>query len=103
MKKTLLTFALITVSFLSTQAQTVEPSTQATWVVESNESTPKVQTINFYNDQHQLMYSETINKRLNISKRKVQKTLNSLLANLLKAEPGSYNKNVLAASFKLKP
>lgn len=103
MKKTLLTFALITVSFLRTRAQTVDTPTQATWVVESNESTPRVQTINFYNNEHQLIYSETINKRLNISKRKVQKTLNSLLTNLINAEPGSYNKNVLAASFKLKP
>ncbi len=103
MKKTLLTFALITVSFLSTQAQIVGTPSQATWVVESNERTPKVQTVNFYNNEHQLIYSETINTRLNISKRRVQKTLNALLANLLNAEPGSYNKNVLAASFRLKP
>ena len=102
MKKIILTLSLITVSFLTINAQTVEPIKQATWVVESQSENAKMQTVNFYDNSHQLIYSETINTRLNISRRKVQKALNQILENLISQQGYRDNKNLLTASLKLK-
>ncbi|WP_345948474.1 hypothetical protein ABDD95_16660 [Mucilaginibacter sp. PAMB04274] len=99
MKKIFLTLILITVYFLKSYAQT----NHATWVIESESPKAKMQTVKFYDDNSQIIYTETINARLNISKKKVQKALNQILDSLLTQQYYRENKSVLAASFKLKP
>jgi len=102
MKKIFLTLSLITIAFLTVNAQTTESVKQATWVIEQEADQPKVQTVKFYDDNLQLIYQETVNARLNISKKKVQKALNAILDSLISQQDFRQNKNVLAASFKLK-
>jgi hypothetical protein len=56
------------------------------WVMESNVKTPKTATIFFYNNNHDLVYKETINgKKLKVTKPKVQRQLNSVLDQALTA------------------
>jgi hypothetical protein len=103
MKKSILTLSLILTAFLSGYAQNNNNTNQqATWVIESEGNRAKTQTVKFYDDNAQLIYAETINARLNISKKKVQKALNQILDSLLNEHSYGNNKNVLAASFKLK-
>ncbi len=102
MKKTLLTLTLITVGFITSYAQSNAFNHQATWVIETENELAKKQTVKFYDDNAQLIYAETINAKLNISKKKVQKALNRILDSLLTQQSYRNNKNVLAASFRLK-
>ncbi|MBC7947473.1 MAG: hypothetical protein H7Y42_06310 [Chitinophagaceae bacterium] len=50
------------------------------WVVESNIKTPKDQIIRFYNNDHVLIYKETVKGvRLNLQKRQVKMKLKKVL------------------------
>lgn len=50
------------------------------WVVEKNINIPKQATVYFYNNQHQLVYKESIsNIELDITKARVRRQLNSVL------------------------
>lgn len=102
MKKIVLTLTLIAAAFLTSHAQNVVTVKQATWVVESQTENPKLQTVNFYDNNLKLIYSETVNAKLNISRKKVQKALNQLLNNLINQQGYRDNKNLLTASLKLK-
>jgi hypothetical protein len=102
MKKIFLTLTLITVSLLTSHAQSHATINQPTWVIESQGERPKTNTVKFYDSDAQLIYAETINARLNVSKKKVQKALNRILDSLVTQQNYRNNKNVLAASFKLK-
>lgn len=72
-----------TVSFTS-QAQTPAArkfpivAREGSWVVEWN---PKDRhcTVRFYNDKQQLIYEETMSRRLNITRRQTQRNLNAAL------------------------
>lgn len=100
MKKIISTLSLVISTFLYSYAQNV--NNRATWVIESQSEHPKTQTVHFYDDNLKLVYSETINARLNINKKKVQKALNLILDSLLTQQNYRSNKNVLAVSFKIK-
>lgn len=73
----------ITASF-TTQAQTTNPkiapvvAREGSWVVEWN---PKDRhcVVRFYNNQRQLVYEETVDRRLNINRRQTQRNLNAAL------------------------
>jgi hypothetical protein len=102
MKKIILTLTLITVSLLTGYAQSNASINQATWVIESQGERPKIQTVKFYDSDAQLIYAETINANLDVSKKKVRKALNRILDSLITQQSYRNSKNVLAASFKLK-
>lgn len=54
------------------------------WVVETNTRTPRSSTIYFYNNNHVLVYKETLeNMRLNVRKRSVKLNLKKVLAQSL--------------------
>jgi hypothetical protein len=101
MKKAILTIAIITATTIAALAQTPSAS-RGNWVVESNVHQPKIQTVKFYDADSQLLYTETINTRLNINRKKVQESLNKVLDSLVTKNSYAMNKNILAASFKLK-
>jgi hypothetical protein len=102
MKKILLTLTLITIGLVNSHAQNTEPNGNATWVIESTAKNARTQTVNFYDNTSKLIYSETISAHLNINRKKVQKALNQILDSLLAQDSYRNNKNVLAASFKVK-
>ncbi|WP_295768066.1 hypothetical protein [uncultured Mucilaginibacter sp.] len=102
MKKIIITLSLSLIVFVTVNAQDVNNVNQATWVVESENANAKVQTVKFYDSNAQLIYAETVNTKLNISRKKIQKTLNQLLNNLLTQQGYRENKNLLTASLKLK-
>ncbi len=55
------------------------------WVIESNASSPKKQTIKFYNQEQQLLYQENYDhKVLKCSKKAVRRMLDSSLVTVLK-------------------
>jgi hypothetical protein len=51
---------------------------------------------------NQLVYEETINRKLNISKPKVQKALNQVVEDLYVEQKLTQRKDLLAVAFKLK-
>ena len=102
MKKIFLTLTLIAAGLLTSYAQSTTTNNPATWVIESQGERPKTQTVKFYDSDAQLIYVETINARLNASKKKVQKALNRILDSLINQQSYRNNKDVLAASFNLK-
>lgn len=102
MKKILLTLTFITAGLFTGYAQSTTTNNPATWVIESQGEHPKTHTVKFYDSGAQLIYAETINTRLDVSKKKVQKALNRILDSLITQQSYRNNKNVLAASFKLK-
>jgi len=60
-------------------AQKVMPK-DGYWVVESNIKTPQQATVYFYNNQHQLVYRESVNNiMLDITKPKIRRQLNAVL------------------------
>lgn len=75
---------------------------KATWVIESAGKNAKTQTVRFYNSNAELVYQETINKRLNPSRKKVQRALNRVLDSLLAGNQAIADNSILAATFKLK-
>lgn len=72
------------------------------WVTEYNIHTPSVQTVKFYNVDNRLIYEETINCKLKISKPKVQKALNRVVEDLYVQQKLAQRKDLLAVAFKLK-
>ncbi|MVN90183.1 hypothetical protein [Mucilaginibacter aquatilis] len=102
MKKIILTLSLGLITLVTVHAQDVNTVNQPTWVVESENANAKVQTVKFYDSNAQLIYAETVNTKLNISRKKIQKALNQLLNNLLTQQGYRENKNLLTASLKLK-
>jgi len=101
MKKIILTLAILCAAAADSIAS-AQTDTTGTWVVESNLHTPGTQTVKFYDNKNKLIYSETINARLNVSKKKVQQKLNGILE-LLTANGKPVNENnMLALSFRIK-
>lgn len=96
MKKQLLTLAFIALSaiFSNSQAQ-VQRQQHRTWVMEFNRKQPNVKIIKFYDDEQKLIYSETLYGQLDISRRKVQKKLNTVLDALIKGLDTTKNSNIL--------
>lgn len=71
------------------------------WVVESNIKTPRNSTIKFYNEKQELIYQETITgKKINISNKRVQKGLNSILKQLVAKPSPLPSSNLIMASLK---
>ncbi|QEC75823.1 hypothetical protein [Mucilaginibacter ginsenosidivorax] len=101
MKKTVLTLAIIWMAATGSIAQT-KTSNTATWVVESNLNHPGIQTVRFYDSDKHLIYTETIKARINVSNKKVQRKLNSMLDILMTTGKPVNDSNLLAASFKVK-
>ena len=64
-------------------AQKKSQEYKGTWVVESTVKTPKEQTIKYYDVSMKLIYEEKVEgKKLNISRQRIQKKLNSRLNEL---------------------
>ncbi|MBE9666696.1 hypothetical protein [Mucilaginibacter boryungensis] len=101
MKKIILTLVILTMAAQSSVAQN-KPSTTGSWVIESNVRQPKTQTVKFYGNNNQLLYSETINKRLNINRKKIRQNLDKVLDSLTGKKDYAQNRAILAAIFKLK-
>jgi predicted LPLAT superfamily acyltransferase len=101
MKKIIITLAILIIAAVSSFAQN-KPSTTGSWVIESNVKQPKVQTVKFYNNDNQLLYSETVNKRLNINRKKIRQNLDKVLDSLISKNDYAQNQAILAAIFKLK-
>jgi hypothetical protein len=97
MKNLILAIAFIVVSFTYSQAkdQTVNP--EGFWVVESNVKSTCVNTIKFYDDNHKLLYQETVYEKVNVKSKKVQKILNQLLAVLVNEKPAQQDVSLLAS------
>ncbi|MBB6127979.1 hypothetical protein [Mucilaginibacter lappiensis] len=98
--KTIMLTALILISAVCSQAQTKTPG-YGFWVVESNPSQPKVQTIRFYTDDSKLIYEETINARLNLKREKTKLALNQLSSKLNEGKDNPENKRLIALAFNL--
>ena len=82
MKKTFLFLQLAIVIFFSfsAAAQGRKPASEPYWVVESNIKTPRHSVVHFYNSDHVVMYTETIDgKRVNINRQKTRRRLNEAL------------------------
>ncbi|MCC8409985.1 hypothetical protein LJ707_13690 [Mucilaginibacter sp. UR6-1] len=79
MKKLILVMAVTVMALTQSIAQNKADSLQGYWVIESNVKTPKLNTVKFYNDNHHLVYQETVNAKIKLSDKKVQKALNKIL------------------------
>ncbi len=101
MKTTVLTLAIICMAAAGSIAQTKKVS-NASWVVESNRNTPRVQIVRFYDDSSKLIYSETIKTHLNVSKKKVQLKLNNMLEQLVANGNPKKDSNMFASSLKIR-
>lgn len=72
-----------TIAKAQQQENTTNPI-KGCWVVENNVSSPKNQTIKFYNANQQLVYQETYNKKfLRVSKKRIRNILDSALVTVL--------------------
>jgi hypothetical protein len=100
--KTIIITALILISAVCCQAQDKLPAANGFWVVESNMNQPKTQTIRFYNDDAKLLYTETINTKLNLRREKVKLALNQLCSKLQENKGYLDNRNIIALAFNLK-
>ncbi|MDN3549910.1 hypothetical protein [Mucilaginibacter aquaedulcis] len=100
--KTIIITALILISAVCCQAQDKLPAANGFWVVESNMNQPKTQTIRFYNDDAKLLYTETINTKLNLRREKIKLALNQLCSKLQENKDYLDNKNLIALAFNLK-
>jgi hypothetical protein len=100
--KTIIITALILISAVCCQAQNKVAANNGFWVVESNISQPKVQTIRFYSDDAKLLYTETINTKLNLKREKVKLALNQLCNKLQENKEYLDNKKLIALAFNLK-
>jgi hypothetical protein len=101
MKKLIITIAIVSLTALYSKAQNTQIN-HGYWVTEYNIHTPRVQTVKFYNMDNQLVYEETINRKLNISKPQVQKALNQVVEDLYVEQKLAQRKDLLAVAFKLK-
>ncbi|MBE9582850.1 hypothetical protein IM792_00175 [Mucilaginibacter sp. JRF] len=79
MKKMILVMALTVMAFTQSVAKATTDSLQGYWVIESNVKTPKLNTVKFYNDANHLVYQETVNSKIKLSDKRVQKALNKIL------------------------
>jgi hypothetical protein len=94
--------ALILISAVCCQGQNKVAASNGFWVVESNINQPKVQTIRFYSDDSKLLYTETINTKLNLKREKVKLALNQLCNKLQENKNYLDNKKLIALAFNLK-
>jgi len=101
MKKIILTLAILCVAAAGSIAS-AQTDTTGTWVVESNLHNPGMQTVKFYDNKNKLIYSETINARLNVSKKKAQQKLNGILKLLTANRKPVNENNMLALFFRIK-
>ncbi|MDN3584039.1 hypothetical protein [Mucilaginibacter flavus] len=99
MKTTILTLVIICLATLSSIAQSKHTGT---WVVESNLYQRGIQTVNFYDGNNQLIYSETVKAHLNLSKKKVQQKLNNVLETLVAGGKPVNDSNMIVALFRIK-
>ncbi|HVG41470.1 MAG TPA: hypothetical protein VM888_07640 [Chitinophagaceae bacterium] len=93
--KRITTSSLLVIGFLfattSIQAQATlknknNASNNGYWVIESNVQTPKDATILFYNNQHEVIYKESVTgKKINVARPKVCRQLNAVLQQSLTA------------------
>ena len=100
--KTIMITALILISAVCCQAQNKVTAGNGFWVVESNINEPKVQTIRFYSEDAKLLYTETINTKLNLKREKVKLALNELCNKLQENNDYLDNKKLIALAFNLK-
>src|SRR4051812_41208751 len=91
MRIIILTIALVAFSITFCLAQSNNQQ-KGFWVVEGNTHNSKINTFKFYNDENQLLYEETVDFEINISKKKVQKKLNELLAELVNEQEAEARK-----------
>ena len=78
--KILLALLAITVSSFAFSQEINKPEPVGFWVVENNVKSPKESTVFFYNQDHVLVYKETVSgKKLNVSRKKTIKQLNAVL------------------------
>lgn len=101
MKATIITLAIVAMVATGGMAQ-IKPAVKGSWVVECNTHQRRLQTVKFYGDSNQLLYTETIKGRLNIDKKKVRERLDKVLDILLAKDSSMQNKGLLAAVSKLK-
>jgi len=101
MKRLFIIMAIVSITALYGKAQNVNVS-HGYWVTEYNIHKPKIQTVRFYNNDNQLIYEETINRKLKISKPEVQKALNEVLENIYAQQELVHRKDLLAVTFKIK-
>jgi hypothetical protein len=107
MKKIILTLAIIGIVGLSAataQPNNTQPNNNytGTWVVESNLHKPGIQTVRFYDNNNRLIYSETINGHLNVSKKKVQQKLNNILELLATQNKPAKDSDMLVLAFRVR-
>lgn len=71
------------------------------WVVESNLNNPKTVTIKFYNEKQELIYEETlVGKKIRTENKRVQKSLNAVLNQLIANRHQIERNNLVTASLK---
>lgn len=99
MKTTMITLTIVAMAAASSLAQT-QPRVTGTWVVEANTHQRKLQTVKFYSDSNQLLYTETIKGRLNINRKKVRQNLDKVLDSLITRSNYRQNNGMLAAALK---
>lgn len=101
MKKLIITIAIVSLAAIYGKAQNRQVS-HGYWVTEYNIHTPGIQTVKFYNMDNRLIYEETINRKLKISKPKVQKALNQVVEDLYVEQKLAQRKDLLSVAFKRK-
>lgn len=101
MKKLIITIAIVSLTATYSKAQNTHVS-HGYWVTEYNIHTPGIQTVKFYNLDNRLIYEETINRKLKISKPRIQKVLNQVVEELYAEQKLAQRKGLLAVAFKLK-
>lgn len=72
---------LFSIASLTVQAQkdkTPSAPREGFWVTESTPNSPRC-IVRFYNNQSQLIYEETVDRRLNIARAQVKRQLNAAL------------------------
>jgi hypothetical protein len=103
MKKAILTLVIIGLALTGYgQHKRDDLANFAHWVIESNASAPKVQTVKFYDKYQNLIYEETVSAKLNISKKNTQKALNQLLNVLIYKQEYAANKKLLSTALNIK-
>ncbi|GAA4316423.1 hypothetical protein GCM10023149_13370 [Mucilaginibacter gynuensis] len=104
MKKIILTLVIAAITIVQGIAQTnqkVQEPQQGFWVVEGSTHNKKQNTVKFYNEEKELVYEETVNKKLKVSDKKVQTKLNQLLAVLVNQKQYTADKSLLAICFNV--
>src|SRR5512138_20255 len=78
---------------------------EGSWVVEQNENQPRHNIIRFYNEQHELIYTETLDGiSLDVQRKKVKMKLKKLLENRIVSwsmnKTKETDKGYVAAAFR---